>query len=169
MARFAITMMLATISPQPPIHPVRGPNARVAQVKVVPQSASLAFSSRKAYAISSIGTNASMVTIGAWSPTPATMIPSVAARLYAGPVDASAMTTEENIPSASPRSPFRPTPEPGAGRPPDTPLLPKSLTFDSNAGAVGVQIQGRPTGGPPSPPTPLFSSLPSPTLHAPVA
>ncbi|GAA1044825.1 hypothetical protein GCM10009566_66180 [Streptomyces murinus] len=110
-----------------------------------------------------------MVTIGAWSPTPATMIPSVAARLYAGPVDASAMTTEENIPSASPRSPFRPTPEPGAGRPPDTPLLPKSLTFDSNAGAVGVQIQGRPTGGPPSPPTPLFSSLPSPTLHAPVA
>ncbi|GAA2489875.1 hypothetical protein GCM10023100_44830 [Actinocorallia cavernae] len=105
-----------------------------------------------------------MVTIGAWSPTPATMIPSVAARLYAGPVDASAMTTEENIPSASPRSPFRPTPEPGAGRPPDTPLLPKSLTFDSNAGAVGVQIQGRPMGGPPLPPllsSPL-SSVPRP-------
>ncbi|BBC95403.1 hypothetical protein SRO_4227 [Streptomyces rochei] len=108
-----------------------------------------------------------MVTIGAWSPTPATMIPSVAARLYAGPVDASAMTTEENIPSVSPRSPFRPTPEPGAGRPPDTPLLPKSLTFDSNAGVAGVQIQGRPMGGPPLPS--LLLSLPSPTPHAPVA
>ncbi|GLX51433.1 hypothetical protein Shyhy01_43830 [Streptomyces hygroscopicus subsp. hygroscopicus] len=70
----------------------------------------------------------------------------MAARLYAGPVDASAMATEENIPSAFPRRPFRPAPEPGAGRPPDTALLPKSLTFDSNAGLAGVQTQGRRTG-----------------------
>lgn len=40
-----MTMMSATMMPQPPIQPVRGPKARVAQVKVVPQSALLALSS----------------------------------------------------------------------------------------------------------------------------
>ena len=44
-ARFAITMMSAMMMPQPPIHPTMGPNARVAQVKVVPQSGSASFSS----------------------------------------------------------------------------------------------------------------------------
>ncbi len=44
-ARLAITMMSATTMPQPPIHPVRGPNARAPQVKVVPQSGSAALSS----------------------------------------------------------------------------------------------------------------------------
>ncbi len=38
-ARFAITMTSATMIPQPPIQPVIGPNALVAHVKVVPQSA----------------------------------------------------------------------------------------------------------------------------------
>ena len=44
-ARLAITRMSATMIPQPPAQPVFGPNARVAQVKVVPQSGSALFSS----------------------------------------------------------------------------------------------------------------------------
>ena len=44
-ARLAMTRMSAATMPQPPIHPVFGPNARVAQVKVVPQSGSALFSS----------------------------------------------------------------------------------------------------------------------------
>ncbi len=73
--------MSAITMPQPPIHPVRGPKARAPQVKVVPQSGSEALSSLYAYAISSIGTKASTVMIGACRPTPTTMMPSVAARL----------------------------------------------------------------------------------------
>ncbi len=46
--RLAITMMSAAMIPQPPIHPVRGPNARAAQVKVMPQSGSAWLSSRNA-------------------------------------------------------------------------------------------------------------------------
>ena len=45
-ARLAITMTSATTMPQPPIHPVRGPKARDAQAKVVPQSGWTALSSR---------------------------------------------------------------------------------------------------------------------------
>ena len=37
-ARLAITRMSAAMIPHPPSHPVLGPKARVAQVKVVPQS-----------------------------------------------------------------------------------------------------------------------------------
>ena len=44
-ARLAITRMSAATIPQPPNHPVLGPKARVAQVKVVPQSGSALFSS----------------------------------------------------------------------------------------------------------------------------
>ena len=44
-ARLAMTRMSATTMAQPPAHPVRGPNARVAQVNVVPQSGSALFSS----------------------------------------------------------------------------------------------------------------------------
>ena len=43
-ARFAMTMTSAAMIPHPPIQPARGPNARVAQVKVVPQSGSARFS-----------------------------------------------------------------------------------------------------------------------------
>ena len=39
-ARLAITRMSAAMIPHPPSHPVLGPKARVAQVKVVPQSGS---------------------------------------------------------------------------------------------------------------------------------
>ena len=39
-ARLAMTMTSAAMMPQPPIQPARGPNARVAHVKVVPQSGS---------------------------------------------------------------------------------------------------------------------------------
>ena len=38
--------MPATATPQPPIQPTRGPNALVAQVKVVPQSGTARLSSR---------------------------------------------------------------------------------------------------------------------------
>ena len=44
-ARLAMTSTSATMIPQPPAQPVFGPNARVAQVKVVPQSGSALFSS----------------------------------------------------------------------------------------------------------------------------
>ena len=44
-ARFDITITSATMIPQPPIQPVIGPKARVAQVNVVPQSGSALFSS----------------------------------------------------------------------------------------------------------------------------
>ena len=40
-----MTMTSEAMIPQPPIHPVRGPNARAAQVNVVPQSGSRLFSS----------------------------------------------------------------------------------------------------------------------------
>lgn len=45
-ARLAITTTSAAMIPQPPIHPARGPNALVAQVKVVPQSGATRLSSR---------------------------------------------------------------------------------------------------------------------------
>ena len=44
-ARLAMTSTSAAMMPQPPIQPVLGPNARVAQVNVVPQSGSALFSS----------------------------------------------------------------------------------------------------------------------------
>ena len=44
-ARLAITSTSAATIPQPPAQPVLGPNARVAQVNVVPQSGSALFSS----------------------------------------------------------------------------------------------------------------------------
>ncbi len=44
-ARLAMTRMSAATMAQPPAQPVRGPKARVAQVKVVPQSGSALFSS----------------------------------------------------------------------------------------------------------------------------
>ncbi len=42
-ARLAITRMSAAMIPHPPSHPVLGPKARVAHVKVVPQSGSALF------------------------------------------------------------------------------------------------------------------------------
>ena len=44
-ARFAMTITSAAMIPHPPSQPVIGPNARVAQVNVVPQSGSARFSS----------------------------------------------------------------------------------------------------------------------------
>ena len=40
-----MTSTSAAMMPQPPAQPVRGPKARAAQVKVVPQSGSALFSS----------------------------------------------------------------------------------------------------------------------------
>ena len=42
-ARFGMITRSAMMIPQPPSQPVRGPMARVAQVKVVPQSGSARF------------------------------------------------------------------------------------------------------------------------------
>ncbi len=42
-ARFAITTMSATTIAQPPIQPIHGPKAFVAQAKVMPQSGSMRF------------------------------------------------------------------------------------------------------------------------------
>ena len=44
-ARLAMTRTSAATMAQPPAQPVRGPNARDAQVNVVPQSGSALFSS----------------------------------------------------------------------------------------------------------------------------
>ena len=80
-ARLAITRTSAATTPQPPAQPVFGPNARVAQMNVVPQSGSALFSSLKPIEHSSMGTNASTATSGDFSPTAATTKNSVAARL----------------------------------------------------------------------------------------
>ena len=80
-ARLAITMTSAAMSPQPPIQPARGPNARAVQVNVVPQSGSALFSSRNAYAMQSIGRNDTISVPGVCMPTTATIRPSVAAML----------------------------------------------------------------------------------------
>src|SRR4051795_9594845 len=104
-ARLAMTMMSAAMIPQPPIQPVRGPNARAAQVNVVPQSGSRLLSSAYATAMKYIGMNASSIIDGALTPTAMTTNPRVAARLYAGAVDAVPMTIDESSPTV-PR--FRP-------------------------------------------------------------
>jgi hypothetical protein len=80
-ARLAMTRTSAATTPQPPAQPVFGPNARAAQMNVVPQSGSALFSSLKPIEHSSIGTNASTATSGDFSPTAATTKNSVAARL----------------------------------------------------------------------------------------
>src|ERR1700735_2846383 len=80
-ARLPLTRMSAATVAQPPDQPTEGPNARVPQMKVVPQSGSALFSSLKPIEHSSIGTNASTATSGALSPTAATTKNSVAARL----------------------------------------------------------------------------------------
>jgi len=80
-ARLIMTRMSAATMAQPPAQPVRGPNAREAQVNVVPQSGSALLSSLYPMDVRSIGTKANSATMGAPSPTATTMSPSVAARL----------------------------------------------------------------------------------------
>ena len=80
-ARLAMTRTSAATTAQPPAQPVLGPNARVDQMKVVPQSGSALFSSLKPIEQSSMGTNASSATSGDFNPTAATTKNSVAARL----------------------------------------------------------------------------------------
>ncbi|MDF3049787.1 MAG: hypothetical protein K0R87_1425 [Pseudonocardia sp.] len=89
---------------QPPIQPTQGPKARPAQVKVVPQSGSALFSSLYATAIRTIGTKATSMTAGAFSPTSTTSTP----RLYAGAADARPMTTPDVNPIAPRRNPLAP-------------------------------------------------------------
>src|SRR5215469_8982484 len=99
-ARLAMTRTSAATIAQPPNHPVLGPNARVAQVKVVPQSGSALFSSLYPIEQNSIGTNASTATAGACKATAPTTNTSVAAMLYAGATDAVAMIVVETSPRA---------------------------------------------------------------------
>ena len=78
----AIAKRSAAIVPQPPAnHPVRGPSARAAHVKLVPQSGSTRFISLLAQAEKNIGMNASTTINGVCTPMIATTNPSVAARL----------------------------------------------------------------------------------------
>src|ERR1700756_3126468 len=79
--RLPMTRTSAATVAQPPAQPSAGPNARVDQMNVVPQSGSALFSSLKPIEHSSIGTNASTATSGDFSPTAATTKNSVAARL----------------------------------------------------------------------------------------
>jgi hypothetical protein len=71
----------ATNAAQPASQPTQGPNARVAQVKVDPQSGVCLASSRNANAVSNIGRNPTMNSAGVLTPTAATMPASTAARL----------------------------------------------------------------------------------------
>src|SRR5438128_2144437 len=82
-----------------------------------------------------MGTKASIVMTGEWSPTAATMRPSVAAMLYAGAVEESPMTTEENSPSAPALSPFSPGPGPSASGAADSAVSPESFTPDHFPGS----------------------------------
>ncbi len=116
-ARLAITTTSAAMMPQPPSQPAHGPNARVVQVNVVPQSGSALFSSLNAYAMQSIGRNETISVPGLCTPTMATMRPRVAAMLYAGAVEETAITTLEIMPSEPAPGPFRPGPSvPGPAR-----------------------------------------------------
>src|SRR3954451_15836824 len=101
-----MTMMSAAMIPQPPIHPVRGPKARAAQVNVVPQSGSRLFSSEYATAISHIGMKASSMIPAAFTPTAMTTKPSVAASVQAGAVEDTPITIEDTSPIAPPLRPL---------------------------------------------------------------
>src|SRR3954453_14152866 len=61
----------AIVTTQPDIQPTLLPNARGAQVKLVPQSASAEFSSRNASATNITGTKANSTNDAAWKPVPA--------------------------------------------------------------------------------------------------
>src|SRR5579862_8884921 len=104
-ARLAMTRTSAATIAQPPAQPVFGPNARAPHVKVVPQSGSALFISLYPMEVRKIGMNARTATIGAPRPTTATINPSVAARLYAGAVEATPMTVAETRPRAPVLSP----------------------------------------------------------------
>src|SRR3954447_21710972 len=99
--------------PQPPSQPAYGPNARVVQVKVVPQSGSARLSCANATAMAIIGRKASTIIAGAWEPMAMTMKPSVAVALYAGAVAARPMTTLDSRPIAEPRKPLSTGPSMG--------------------------------------------------------
>ena len=103
----AIARKSAAIVPYPPANqPTRGPNARAAQVKLVPQSGSAVFMCFVAHALISIGMNASTTSSGVCSPTAATTTPIVAARLYAGAVEAMPTPVDPIRPTAFSFRPF---------------------------------------------------------------
>src|SRR5699024_12313930 len=68
-ARFESTRTVAATRPQPPIHPSQGPNARVAQVKVVPESGIAVLSSRYPKTTRSIGMKPMSSADGVRTPT----------------------------------------------------------------------------------------------------
>src|SRR6266540_3157184 len=90
-ARLAMTRVPDNNVAQPAIQPIHGPMLRVTQAKVVPQSASTRLSRSNATAMHSIGRNAISSTAGTAvlaGPSSFDTKPSVAARLYAGAVEA---------------------------------------------------------------------------------
>src|SRR5215831_2041979 len=112
-ARLAMTSTSAATMAHPPAQPVLGPNALVAHVNVVPQSGSALFSSLYPIEVSSIGTNARMVTAGDCTSTTATTKTRVAAMLYAGATEAVAMIVVEISPRAPDLRPLSTTCSPG--------------------------------------------------------
>src|SRR2546430_17137365 len=78
-ARLAITRTSAAMIPQPPAHPVLGPNAGVAHVNVAPHSGPALFRSFEPIDVRSMGTNARPASAGDCGPTEPTAIISVAA------------------------------------------------------------------------------------------
>ena len=94
---------------QPAIQPIQGPILRVTHAKVVPQSVSTRFSRSNATAMHSIGRNAISSTAGAAvlpGPSSFDTRPSVAARLYAGAVEAMPIASAAVKPMAPGRRPW---------------------------------------------------------------
>jgi len=69
-ARLAITSTSAMNSARPLSQPIHGPKARVVHANEAPQSGSARFRYLNPSATSSIGTNETSNTAGAWIPTP---------------------------------------------------------------------------------------------------
>src|SRR5215472_16186702 len=84
-----------------------------------------------------IGMNASTATMGEPSPTTATMKPSVAARLYAGAVDATPMTVVATSPSAPDLRPLSTCCSAAPGGAPSA----VAITFHLHVGAISNDIR----------------------------
>src|SRR6266496_4805989 len=108
-ARLAMTRVPDNNVAQPAIQPIHGPMLRVTQAKVVPQSASTRLSRSNATAMHSIGRNAISSTAGTAvlaGPSSFDTKPSVAARLYAGAVEAMPIASAAAKPMAPRRKPW---------------------------------------------------------------
>lgn len=114
-------MIVAITSPQPHIHPRRGPKAFTVQVNEVPQSGTALLSSRYAKATSSIGRNPARNTAGICTPTSPAVDPRVEVRQYTG-------ATVEMPRTALPIRPTEFPPRPFSRTPPSAGVLPRTVS-----------------------------------------